>query len=109
MFCTCLCTYICWLHTCRASTTPWLVFAKKKLKSMVKGIEIKPVTWEFESELERFDLLYVVHYPDPEKEGKHRRSFGGDVVQATEGSNCAVFLGSIRMYLNMGCQSGQKL
>ena len=36
-----------------------------------------------------FDHLYIVHYPDPEKKIGHRRFFGGDVIQGTEGS-CSI-------------------
>lgn len=48
-----------------------------------------PVHWEDSrtaQELQRLDHLYTVHYPDPENTGKHRRYFGGDVIQGTQGS-----------------------
>lgn len=58
------------------------------LKEKLPGGAPKPIYWDDSStaqELKRLDHLYMVHYPDPEKTG-HRRCFGGDVIQGTEGS-----------------------
>ena len=57
---------------------------KEKLRDKLEDRE--PVYWESESwELDSFDQLYIVHYPDPEKKNEHRRSFGGDFIRGTEG------------------------
>ena len=40
----------------------------------------------FSQQLERYDHLYTVHYPDPEHKGEHRRCFGGDAIFGTQGT-----------------------
>ena len=60
-----------------------------KLRDKLQKKMPLPVYWEFTHEaedLQRLDHLYTVHYPDPEGKGEHRRSFGGDVIQGTQGS-----------------------
>ena len=41
---------------------------------------------KFSLKLERYDHLYTVHYPDPERKGEHRRCFGGDAIFGTQGT-----------------------
>ena len=60
-----------------------------KLRDKLQKKMPVPVYWESTHEaedLQRLDHLYTVHYPDPEGKGEHRRSFGGDVIQGTQGS-----------------------
>ena len=62
------------------------------LQSGLKKLEKPPVPiyWDvvdyFSQQLERYDHLYTVHYPDPERKGEHRRCFGGDVIFGTQGT-----------------------
>ena len=87
-------TYICWLHLKGFNYTfvgvredeLSKVLNKEKKDKEKEDRKIQPVSWVFETKLERLDLLYIVHYPDPEKKGDHCRRFGGYVVEDVKGS-----------------------
>ena len=57
-----------------------------ELKDALKNGIPNPIYWAHETELQRLDHLYIVHYPDPEKKGDYCRYFGGDVIEDTKGS-----------------------
>ena len=80
--------YICWLQL-KGFNYSFVPVHEDKLQIVLKKLPV-PIYWDvvdiFSQQLERYDHLYTVHYPDPEHKGEHRRCFGGDIIMGTQGT-----------------------
>ena len=92
--------HLCWLQL-KGFNYSFVAIDEVKLQSVLKKdkltgeesvLEKLPVHiyWDLvdtiSQQLERYDHLYTVHYPDPERKGEHRRCFGGDAIFGTKGT-----------------------